>query len=566
MKIRNGFTLVETVIIIVVLGILATIVTVATTGILTDSRDGSRNASVSVIGEALERYYSKNGEYPSCSSLQGSPDTVRQFLGVDGGVLKAPSSDAANSIVCTDITASTPTDSFAYIGYRSDGTTVCPTNIACRSFVLKYKEEASGEIKTVASRQQGNLADLPVAPASTTTTTLSGSTVSATADSVVCSAGTPQYQIKLQANDGSWDTGTWGAATTRSTSSTNQGAKYAYRTDTKCVLADGEEGVVTEGFPSEQIRPITTVANAPVLSVPSAVGTTNNTTWSVATAPTNCPTGTSLQYSYAWYREGSLGWNAAWTTAAATTSHQRATDYQGYEYRVKAKARCSSSYANGSLGADSNEPAFVRTIDKPGAATAFTSRYVISTLNESIGFTGSGAYNRFDAPRISWTPPSCGLGTVGVRSIGVKTAWSVKANGTGYNYSSAMTEAWADNAGGNINTGWSRWTGGTVPVTSFNWSGWTGAGFSAAANPATTNVDLNSTVKNGIINNTGAYRQLYMRSFEDVGGQSAPVPISGTSHYDWGRLAVAYVCINLETQRSGYYGPVAASTLRTFAY
>lgn len=67
----TGFTIVELLIVIVVIGILASITIVAYGGIQARARDSQRQSDVESITKALELYYLDNGHYPP-----GSGSTV----------------------------------------------------------------------------------------------------------------------------------------------------------------------------------------------------------------------------------------------------------------------------------------------------------------------------------------------------------------------------------------------------------------------------------------------------------------------------------------------------------
>jgi type II secretion system protein G len=62
---QNGFTIVELLIVIVVIGILAAITIVAYNGAQQRARDASRTAAVKNVMKALELYRVDNGVYPS---------------------------------------------------------------------------------------------------------------------------------------------------------------------------------------------------------------------------------------------------------------------------------------------------------------------------------------------------------------------------------------------------------------------------------------------------------------------------------------------------------------------
>ena len=62
----KGFTIVELLIVIVIIGILAAIVIVAYNGITSKARDAERVAELTSIQKALGLYAADNGNYPSC--------------------------------------------------------------------------------------------------------------------------------------------------------------------------------------------------------------------------------------------------------------------------------------------------------------------------------------------------------------------------------------------------------------------------------------------------------------------------------------------------------------------
>lgn len=62
---RDGFTIVELLIVIVIIAILAAITIVAYNGIQNKARNSIREQDMKVIAKALELYYVDNGYYPS---------------------------------------------------------------------------------------------------------------------------------------------------------------------------------------------------------------------------------------------------------------------------------------------------------------------------------------------------------------------------------------------------------------------------------------------------------------------------------------------------------------------
>ena len=183
LKRQNAFTLVELIIVITIIGILATISVVGFSRFQTDARDAQRASKTAVIAEALEKYYDKNGEYPSCSDVSTSAATVMTATleGIDSQVLIAPlaTTGETNSIKCADIaTAPDSEDYFAYVG---DSSTACSTGLACLQFTLQYREEGTSNIISIESRRRTEIATSGVPTVTATTTGFTTATVTWTA-------------------------------------------------------------------------------------------------------------------------------------------------------------------------------------------------------------------------------------------------------------------------------------------------------------------------------------------------------------------------------------------------
>ena len=67
-KMRKGFTVVELLIVVVVIGILASITIVAFNGIQQRARDVARTSDIVAVQKALEIYRADNGTYPSVAT------------------------------------------------------------------------------------------------------------------------------------------------------------------------------------------------------------------------------------------------------------------------------------------------------------------------------------------------------------------------------------------------------------------------------------------------------------------------------------------------------------------
>ena len=158
---RRGFTLVEVIVIIIVIAILATITTLGLNRYLEDGRDNRRNANVTAISEALEKYYDQKGEYPSCAAITAAGNTVatNTLKGLDESALLVPeaSTGTTNSIRCgTNLTAGgTDGDFIEYVG---DGSATCTGTGSCLSYTLRYRSESNNTVVELNSRRTASLA------------------------------------------------------------------------------------------------------------------------------------------------------------------------------------------------------------------------------------------------------------------------------------------------------------------------------------------------------------------------------------------------------------------------
>ncbi len=134
---QKGFTIIELLIVIVVIGILATITAIALGGANERARDAKRESDVKSLQTALEAYYTiGNATYPTEADFV-NPGSFRDdnFQGLDDSVFQDPNADDG-------VMATTPTQGqYAYEGVDCDAN-------GCAGYTLSVYLEGEEEYLT----------------------------------------------------------------------------------------------------------------------------------------------------------------------------------------------------------------------------------------------------------------------------------------------------------------------------------------------------------------------------------------------------------------------------------
>lgn len=156
-KKQSGFTIVELLIVIVIIGILAGLVITQVLGATAKARDTERKTDLDQIAAQLETYYSKTGGYPNSADLatQAWRTNNEMSMGDQNKSLYDPSVALTTALDATHTLNASTTDPTAIGGYyyipgvngTASTTCVSPTTGAnppvagsgtfCNSFVLK---------------------------------------------------------------------------------------------------------------------------------------------------------------------------------------------------------------------------------------------------------------------------------------------------------------------------------------------------------------------------------------------------------------------------------------------
>jgi prepilin-type N-terminal cleavage/methylation domain-containing protein len=137
---QSGFTIVELLIVIVVIGILAGLVITTFNGIQQKGRNTERTTDIKAIHGQLEAYYAQTGAYPSLAQLNDSAWRATNMKGLDSGALEDPKG------IGVAVSGTAGANVYAYVATPAgcDGDTANATNPDCTTYVLTATNEGGG--------------------------------------------------------------------------------------------------------------------------------------------------------------------------------------------------------------------------------------------------------------------------------------------------------------------------------------------------------------------------------------------------------------------------------------
>ncbi len=127
---QAGFTIVELLIVIVVIGILAGLVVTTFSGIQQKARDTERETDVKALHGQLEAHYAQTGYYPSLANMNDATYRTANLKGLDPDALKDPKG-AAQTLV-----AAPAANSYSYEVETAAGASCEADNTTCATYTL----------------------------------------------------------------------------------------------------------------------------------------------------------------------------------------------------------------------------------------------------------------------------------------------------------------------------------------------------------------------------------------------------------------------------------------------
>lgn len=344
-----------------VIAILSGLAIATYTGSREEARDNARSGNAVTISEALEKYYERNGEYPSVASISNAN------AGNTGASIAAKLSIPAESLIMPEMPGSTtnaitsgsePHDDYiVYVGQSAEDNDACQNDIngSCDQFTLRYLEE-SGETKEIESRRSLReiieKPDLTVIASGTSAVNASWSSVT----------GATSYTLQRSLSS-SMSSPTVTSHPSTSASVTGLSASVTYYFRVQANLASGTsdwsdvESVTTNGIAT----PTGTLTIAASMSGTNAVGTAGGG---------SCAGGTTIERQIR-YNATSTSTAGGWSSYV-TGSPRSVAASEGWQYTFQQQARCVSGGSSSGWVA-SGTASTVRPITTVPSAPVLTS-------------------------------------------------------------------------------------------------------------------------------------------------------------------------------------------------
>lgn len=150
-KSNRGFTIVELLIVIVVIGILALLVITTYSGIQAKARNSKRSSDIATIQTQLEAFFQNSGYYPSLADMNSSSWLATNMKSLDTGALVDPSNPTQSKTLVGSPTAK----SYSYAVKDSSGNSCETDDTTCSQYTLTAEYE--GTVNGASSVSKSNL-------------------------------------------------------------------------------------------------------------------------------------------------------------------------------------------------------------------------------------------------------------------------------------------------------------------------------------------------------------------------------------------------------------------------
>ncbi len=138
---QAGFTTIELVLILVVIGILLTLVINTRSGVQQNERNSERQRDIKELRNGLEGYFANTNRYPTLQELNDQAWRATHLKTVEAGVFKDPSNNVAGDGQFTDKPAD---DTYVYSVTSASGEPCGSAQTPCTQYTLTANLEGGG--------------------------------------------------------------------------------------------------------------------------------------------------------------------------------------------------------------------------------------------------------------------------------------------------------------------------------------------------------------------------------------------------------------------------------------
>jgi prepilin-type N-terminal cleavage/methylation domain-containing protein len=142
---QSGFTLIELVIVIIILGILLTVVATTYRGVQAKNRNNQREANITTLQGGLETYYAQANMYPTIAELNDSSWVAAHLHDTPASILRDPDWSTSVTACRSDgqsIVIDHPaTNCYSYQPVSNDGSACNNVQKLCAHYTLTAELE-----------------------------------------------------------------------------------------------------------------------------------------------------------------------------------------------------------------------------------------------------------------------------------------------------------------------------------------------------------------------------------------------------------------------------------------